>query len=216
MSRFAKIGIGPGLPFSSESISEESREAVRAGVRAARETMAEKTKTILQKTNGWMSSDVFGTREWYDGDFLLRAVAAMAGWGGNDVVEALYPTAREDADERPLTGDHAYQITFHKLPPAKAFWSVTMYDTSYDGTAGYLVENPINRYLINSATQGLVTGEDGSLTITIQHEEPQDAGERANWLPAPAGPFYLVMRIYWPEEEALDGTWTPPPVVRTT
>ena len=76
------------------------------------------------------------------------------------------------------------------------------------------MENPINRYLINSTTPGLAYGEDGSLTITIQHEQPEDAEEKANWLPAPDGPFYLVMRIYWPEKEALDGTWTPPPLVR--
>ena len=74
------------------------------------------------------------------------------------------------------------------LPPAKAFWSVTMYDTSYDGRAGYLVENPINRYLINSTTQDLAYREDGSLTMTIQHEQPHDATQRANWLPAPADP----------------------------
>jgi hypothetical protein len=214
MARFAKIGIGPGVPFDAEALSDDVREAIRAGVTAARETMAVKTETILQKVNGWMSSDVFGTREWYDGNFLLRAVAAMAGWGGNDVIEATYPTARQDADGEPLDGAHRYQITFDMLPPAKAFWSVTMYDTSYDGTAGYLVENPINRYLINSTTEGLVYDDDGSLTITVQREQPEDATERANWLPAPEGPFYLVMRIYWPEQAALDGTWAPPPVVR--
>ena len=71
-----------------------------------------------------------------------------------------------------------------------------MYDTSYDGTAGYLVENPINRYLINSTTPGLAYGEDGSLAISIQNEQPQEAAEQANWLPVPAGPFYLVLRIY--------------------
>ena len=214
MARFAKIGVGPGVPLDTEALSDDVREAIRAGVTAARETMAAKTKTIFQKVNGWMSSDVFGTREWYDGNFLLRAVAAMAGWGGNDVIEAVYPTAREDADGEPLDGTQRYQITFTTPPPAKAFWSVTMYDKTYDGTAGYLVENPINRYLINSTTQGLVYGEDGTLTITIQREQPQDAAEQANWLPAPEGPFYLVMRIYWPEKEALDGTWTPPLVVR--
>jgi hypothetical protein len=87
-----------------------------------------------------------------------------------------------------------------------------MYDTSYDGTAGYLVENPINRFLINSNTAGLVYGDDGLLTITIQREQPLDATEQVNWLPAPEGPFYLTLRIYWPEEAALDGIWTPPPV----
>jgi hypothetical protein len=214
MARFAKIGIEPGTPFDADALDDQVRNAIRAGVAAARETVAAKVSTIAQKANGWMSSDVFGTREWYGGNFLLRAVAAMAGWGGNDVIEAIYPTAREDAAGEPLDGAHRYQITFTTLPPAKAFWSVTMYDTSYDGTAGYLVENPINRYLINSTTEGLVYGDDGSLTITIQREQPVDAAERANWLPAPKGPFYLVMRIYWPEQTALDGSWAPPPVVR--
>ena len=76
--------------------------------------------------------------------------------------------------------------------PAKAFWSVTIYDTSYDGTASYLVGNPINRYLINSTTPGLVYAEDGSLMIMIQHEQPQGVAEQANWLPAPEESFYLV------------------------
>jgi hypothetical protein len=214
MARFAKIGIGAGLPFDVDSLDDEVREALRAGVAAAQKTMAAKVRNLGQKVNGWGSSDVFGTREWYAGDYLLRAAAAMAGWGGNDAIEAFYPSAREDADGNPLNGAHTYQMTFTTLPPAKAFWSVTMYDTSYDGTAGYLVENPIDRYLINSTTQGLVYGEDGSLTITIQREPPQDTAEQANWLPAPEGPFYLVMRIYWPEPAALEGTWTPPPVVR--
>jgi hypothetical protein len=214
MARFAQVGIGPGLDFDADALDDQVREAISAGVAAARGTMAGKARNLGQKVNGWTSSDVFGTRDWYGGDYLLRAVAAMAGWGGNDVIEAIYPTAREDADGQPLDGAHHYQITFTTLPPAKAFWSVTMYDTSYDGTAGYLAENPINRYLINSTTQGLVNGEDGSLTITIQREQPEDAAEQANWLPAPEGSFYVVMRIYWPEQAALDGTWNPPPVVR--
>ncbi len=212
MARLAKIGIGPGLPFNADALDSQVREGIRAGIAAAQETMAGKVRNFGQKINGWGSSDVFGTREWYGGDYLLRAAAAMAGWGGNDVIEAIYPTAREDADGEPLDGAHRYQLAFITLPPAKAFWSVTMYDTSYDGTAGYLVKNPINRYLINSTTEGLVYGDDGSLTITVQHEQPEEAVEQANWLPAPEGPFYLTMRIYWPEQAALDGTWTPPPV----
>lgn len=214
MARFARIGIGPGLPFEVEALDDETRDAMRAGVTSAQATMTAKVHNFGQKVNGWGSSDVFGTREWYGGDFLLRAAAAMAGWGGNDVIEAVYPTAREDADGEPFDGAHRYQITFDTLPPARAFWSITMYDTSYDGTAGYLVQNPIDRYLINSTTPGLVYGEDGSLTINIQHEQPQEAAEQANWLPAPEGPFYLTMRIYWPEQAALDGSWTPPPVKR--
>jgi hypothetical protein len=137
----------------------------------------------------------------------------MAGWGGNDKVEAYYPLARVDGNGDKFTGSRSYRMRFDTLPPAKAFWSVTMYDTSYDGVAGYLVENPIGRYLVNSTTQGLVYGDDGSLTIHIQHDQPDSTEGRANWLPAPSGDFYLAMRIYWPEPEALDGTWEPPPVV---
>lgn len=215
VSQFAQIGIGPGVEFDADALDDERREAIRAGVAAAREAMVAETHTAArQKINGWGTSDVFGTREWYGGNFLLRAVAAMAGWGGNDVAEAIYPSAHEDSDNEPLDGANRYQMTFQTLPPAKAFWSVTMYDTTYDGVAGFLVENAIDRYLINSTTQGLIYGSDGSLTITIQHAEPDDATQRANWLPAPEGPFYLVMRIYWPQQTALDGTWTPPPVTR--
>lgn len=137
---------------------------------------------------------------------MLRSVGAMAGWGGNDKIEAFYPTAREDADDATLDGSQKYTLTFASLPPVHAFWSVTLYDTSYDGTAGYLVDNPIDRYLINSTTQGLVFGEDGSLTMFIQHDEPDTTEGRANWLPAPDGPFYLTLRMYWPKSDALDST----------
>ena len=187
---------------------------MRAGIAAARETMAAKARSIGKFINGWMFAEVFGDREFYSGDYMLRAVGAMVGYGGNDFIEAMYPTVRDDAAGEPLDGAHRYQIAFTTPPPTKAFWSITMYDTSYDGTAGYMVENPINRYLINSTTPGLVYGDDGSLTLTIQHKQPQDAAEQANWLPAPEGVFYMVMRIYWPEQDALDGTWTPPPVER--
>ncbi len=214
MARFAQIGIGAGLPFDVYKLDDETRQAMRAGVDLARETIAQNVAKIGKKVNGWMSTDVFGNRAWYAGDYLLRAEGAMAGWGGNDTIEATYPMAREDVDGVPLDGTHQYRLTFTTLPPAKAFWSVTMYDTSYDGTAGYLIPNAINRYLINSTTEGLVYGDDGSLTITIQHQQPSDAMELANWLPAPEGEFYLVLRIYWPEPAALDGRWTPPPVVR--
>jgi hypothetical protein len=87
-------------------------------------------------------------------------------------------------------------------------------DTSYDGTAGYLVENQIGRYLMNSTTEALAFSDDGTLTIHIDHDEPDTDAEVANWLPAPEGPFDLVLRICWPERAALDGIWTPPVVER--
>jgi len=214
LERFATAGIGAGLPFDADQLDDDLREAIRAGVEQARATIAGFIDGFSERVNGWLVADPAGNREFYAGDYLLRAALAMAGWGGNDKIEAYYPRISEDADGEPLSGDRAYQLRFDTPPPAKAFWSVTMYDTSYDGVAGYLVENPIGRYLISSTTACLAYGDDGSLTMHIQRDEPDTDEGKANWLPSPAGPLYLTMRIYWPETAALDGTWEPPPLVR--
>jgi len=176
--------------------------------------MEAKVGDLGTKVNGWSVTEVFGNRDWYHGDHLFRAAGAMIGWGGNDASEALYPILKEDADGSPLQGDRRYAITLTEEPPAEAFWSFTMYDTTYDGTAGFLVENPIGRYLVNSTTRGLVRDSDGSLRIWVQHDQPDTPEGKANWLPAPDGPFYLVLRLYLPGPTALDGSWTPPPAVR--
>jgi hypothetical protein len=212
--RFAQAGIGAGLPFDRNDLDDEVRAALRSGVERARTKIAARVEHLGDTVNGWSAVEALGSREFFNGDYLLRAAGAMAGWGGNDKVEAFYPLARSDVDGQPLSGEQAYRLRFDTLPPAKAFWSVTMYDTSYDGVAGYLVENKIGRYLIKSTTTGLMTGDDGSLTIHIQRDEPDTEDGQANWLPAPQGRFYLAMRLYWPEPEALDGTWQPPPIVR--
>lgn len=212
--RFARIGIAPGAPFDADALDAEVRTALRDGVDAARAAIAGQVASLGEKVHGWTAVAALGSRAHFAGDHLLRAAGAMAGWGGNDVEEALYPLCREDGEGRALDGAHRYRLTLVTDPPAKAFWSVTVYDTSYDGTAGYLVDNPIDRYLINSTTEGLVRGDDGSLTIHLQHDRPDTEAGRANWLPTPEGPFYLAMRIYWPEPAALDGSWAPPPVER--
>jgi hypothetical protein len=137
----------------------------------------------------------------------------MIGWGGNDKAEATYPMARKDPDGKPLDGNGTYQLTLPLPVPVNAFWSLTMYDTSYDGVGGYMVDNPIDRYIINSLTPGLVKDGD-TLTITMQREEPKDPTEKANWLPTPDMDFYISFRLYWPKQDALDGTWTPPEITR--
>lgn len=212
--RFASIGIGAGMPFAVESLSDDQRQAVRRGIAAGREAMMAAMPDAGRTVNGWVMSDAFGDRDFFDGRYDLRAMAAQLGWGGNDQIEALYPISHADPDGEPYDGSHTYQMTLVTDPPVNAFWSITMYDTSYDGEAGYLVENSIDRYLINSTTRGLIRNDAGGLTITIQHTEPENPTERANWLPSPEGSFYLSLRLYWPKPEALDGTWNPPPVVR--
>ncbi|MEY3895876.1 MAG: hypothetical protein RLZZ214_1396, partial [Verrucomicrobiota bacterium] len=147
------------------------------------------------------------------------AAAAKGGIYGNDAVEAVYPMTRVDATGETLDGGkHDYTLTFPagQLPPVNAFWSVTM----YDGKSQLLIENPLNRYLINSPMlSGMKANEDGSLTIYIQ-KDSLGADKESNWLPAPDGTIYLVMRLYWPKTEAPsilpagEGTWKPPGIVR--
>ena len=205
--------MGSGVPFDADSLDAEQRDAIRRGVDSARERIATAVPELGQKVNGWVMMDPFGNRYFYQGDFLRRAAGAMMGWGGNDAIEAFYPSIQVDADGNKLDGNKKYQLALDVPLPVNAFWSLTMYDTTYDGTAGYMVDNPIDRYIINSLTPGLVE-ENGSLTITMQRDEPEDPTERANWLPTPDMDFYLAFRLYWPKEEALDGTWAPPEIVR--
>lgn len=212
--RFARVGIGSGLAFDPDALNTENRAAIAAGVSSARKNIADAARSMGASTDGWMVVDPFGDREFYAGDFMKRAAATMVGWGGNDRIEAHYPMARADVDGNPFDGNAKYQLTLGTRPPVNAFWSVTMYDTTFDGTAGYMVENPIGRYLINSTTEGLAEDDDGGLTITMQRDEPTDPKERANWLPTPDGSFYLALRLYWPKPAALNGEWNPPPVVR--
>jgi hypothetical protein len=103
-------------------------------------------------------------------------------------------------------------MTFKKgeLPPAKKFWSLSM----YDGKTQLFIHNPLDRYLLNSSMMdNFVYNDDGSLTLYIQ-KDPPGAALEANWLPAPDGPFYCVMRLYGPEENALSGEWMNPPLVK--
>ncbi len=215
MRRLGEIGVAPGAAFDAETLDPDARDAVRAGVERARRRMEAAAEAMPAYSTGWTNSDPFGDRAFYAGDYLRRAVGAQLGWGGNDRIEAMYPILRHDADGEVLDGSrHAYTMTWKTDPPTHAFWSVTIYDRSYDGSAGFMVKNPIDRYLINSTTEGLVRGEDGSLVMYIQHERPGGDAAAANWLPAPDEPFYLVLRDYYPAEEALDGSWAPPAVVK--
>lgn len=169
--------------------------------------------------NSWNVSDVPGDSVHYNGDWLARAAAAQAGIYGNSPEEAMYPFTRKDSTGKPLDGvRNNYTLTFaaDQLPPVNSFWSVTM----YDGKTQLLIKNLINRYLINSPMlPGMKKNADGSLTLYIQNKSPGTDRE-PNWLPAPAGPIYLVTRLYWPKETppsilpAGKGTWQPPGVVR--
>ncbi|MGF7111419.1 hypothetical protein QF017_000888 [Pseudomonas laurylsulfatiphila] len=217
-ARIAKIGIGPGKSFKLQDLSLEHKAAVLLGMKEGDEKVDKWLSGGLKNVNGWGIGSYFGDRHFYNGDWLKRAGAAKGGIYGNDAVEATYPITRTTATGEPLDGSkHNYTLTFPagQLPPVNAFWSVTM----YDGKTQLLIKNPIDRYLLNSPMlPGMKKNADGSLTLYLQRTSPGKALE-GNWLPAPDGPIYLVMRLYWPKETppsvlpAGEGTWKPAGIV---
>jgi hypothetical protein len=211
--RFAKIGIEAGKPFPATELSDEVKSAIADGLKTGAQKAEAKKADVGKVINGWqISQGLFGDRAMLKDDYLMRAAAALVGLYGNDSAEAFYPLTRQDGDSKDMDGSsHNYTLTFpaDAFPPVNAFWSVTM----YDGKTQLLVDNPIDRYLINSPMlPDMQKNEDGSLTLYIQKDEPADAKKKANWLPAPDGPIYMVMRLYWPEKVALDGSWQPPAI----
>ncbi len=209
--RFAKIGIEPGQPYNAEDFDPEIIKAVREGIEAGRKEFVDASANLGVRKNGWQQiAGAFGTRAAMKEKYLTRAAAAYFGLWGNDLEEAFYPETTFDADMEELDGSkHAYILHFEadELPPAKAFWSLTMYKLPEQ----LLIENEIERYVIGSATKGLKYNEDGSLDVYIQKENP-GKDKVSNWLPAHDGPFSLQTRIYWPEPSALDPLYTMPAV----
>lgn len=212
MVRLSRAGIGPGKQFDVSALSDDRRQAMEQGIADAWQTFSEYKAAVID-TGKKNSADGFGTREFLGNDYLIRMASAVLGIYGNSKEEAIYPAYFVDADGKPLdASSNRYTVRFApgKLPPVNAFWSLTMYELP----AGLLTENRIDRYLINSAmVPNLARDEDGGITLYIQHESPKN-DEQPNWLPAPSGPFYMILREYWPKPEALDGTWRVPPAIR--
>jgi hypothetical protein len=198
MQRFAKIGIAPGKPFDASRLDPAMRDALARGVSDAKQSLAAAEKSTTS------SFGIFGSRDDLKNDYMTRAVAAAMGIYGNTKEEAVYVGYRVDAENHPLVGKQPYVLHFDKkdLPPARFFWSMTLYDLP----ARHLVANPLKRYSIGDRTKGLRYGSDGSLDLYVQHESPGHARE-SNWLPAPEGPYDLIMRIYGPSPSVFDGTW---------
>jgi hypothetical protein len=205
--RFATIGIGPDGDFDADKLSPEMRTAVEGGMADAWAELDQFKKDKVD-TGEVTSAQLFGTAEDLKGNYLYRMAGAVLGIYGNTAAEALYPNFSTDSAGQPLNGANNYTFRFAKdqLPPVNAFWSLTMYEMPQS----LLVANPINRYLINSPMlPSLVPDQDGGYTFYLQNESPGQDKE-ANWLPAPKGPFSLVLRLYWPKPDALNGTWKAP------
>ncbi len=224
------VGVAPGEPQDLQEFGFIARMAVNQGVKMARDMLDEAISEGGEATReGWGASveDTFSvmgslgqikTREgWsiavedigsYGVNYAFRAGVALIGLGANLPEDSVYYNAAIDVGGNPLNGDQSYIIHFDadRLPPVKAFWSVTLYDAE-----GFLVDNPISRYALTDRDP-LQFNEDGSLTFYIQAENP--GGElESNWLPAPPSEtFNLTARLYWPHEEVLSGEWFMPGV----
>jgi hypothetical protein len=207
MARFAKIGVGAGKHIEVATLTPEMKQALADGIQDAWAAYEESEKKM--KTGELTSGDLFGTRAYLKNNYVYRMQGAVDGIYGNSKDEAIYPVYLTDAAGAPLDGTgNKYTLTFAKdqLPPANAFWSLTM----YDARDRLLVANPLQRYLINSPMlPSLKKEKDGSIILHIQYASPGPKLQ-ANWLPAPQGPFAMAMRIYWPKPEASDGTWKKP------
>jgi hypothetical protein len=211
VAKLAKIGIVPGQDFDASKLDAGVAKGIAAAPKPAQEKIANLKEAIVtgnaKLENGWMFFPKTGL---YDTGYRNRALITWYGLGANRPQDAVYPTSEGPDIIAKYNGAHKYAMHFNKgeLPPANGFWSITMYDKNY-----FFVPNAINRYTVSSRSK-FTANADGSIDVYVQKDSPGKDKE-ANWLPAPADEFVLMMRLYWPSEKSpslLDGTWKPPAV----
>jgi hypothetical protein len=209
LARMATIGIEPGKPFDPAKLSPEVQAALKDLPKTALQKIEANKEKMGSIVNGWVISKGLGV---YGTDYMKRAVVAAYGWPANREKDAVYPYTEVDSEGQPLTGANKYTLTFAKgeTPPVNGFWSITMYEIDQ---GWWFTPNALNKFTVSPRNE-LKYNADGSLTLYFQRESPGKEKE-ANWLPAPAGAFIPMMRMYWPKETAptiLDGSWSPPAV----
>lgn len=207
LAKMAQLGIVPGQDFDVSKLDPAVAKGLEGVPRAAFEQIMASFKTAGTNVNGWLYSLRTGL---YGTDYLQRALITAIGLGANRPQDAVYPTSEAGADGKPYEGSSKYVMRFDKgqLPPVNGFWSLTMYDEKF-----FFVPNPLNRYTLSSRSK-LKQNADGSVDLYLQKDSPGKDKE-SNWLPAPAGRFIPMLRLYWPKEKnpsILDGTWKAPAV----
>jgi len=210
VARYAKIGLVPGKDFDASKLKADFVSRIPQ-IGFDRIMLQIKVNSAVKNINGWVFDSMTGI---YGTNYLNRALVTAIGLGANRVKDAVYPTSLKSATGEDYNGANKYVMHFPKggLPPVRGFWSLTMYDANF-----FFVANPLNRYSI-SARQNLKTNPDGSIDLYIQNQSP-GAAKESNWLPAPAGKFVLMLRMYWPSEKPpsiLNGSWSPPAVKRVS
>lgn len=212
VAKLATIGIVPGQDFDDSKLDPAVAQGLASAVKSAQERIIGWFKKSVaagdtRSEKGWEFSTKAGL---YGTDYRQRAMITWIGLGANRPEDAIYPTSKGPDAVTKYSGEHRYVMHFNKgeMPPVNGFWSLTMYDASY-----FFVPNALNRYTL-SQRNTFVTNPDGSVDLFMQHDSPGKDKE-ANWLPAPSGPFVLMLRMYWPKEKPpsiLDGTWKIPQV----
>jgi len=224
VAEMAQIGIVPGQPFNWSNMTSQEQSAILAGTESGLAQLQALVKSggpssgsSSRVVNGWLMTTGLGNytnrpgmQNTFD-DYMLRAYVSYVGLGANLATDAVYPQSRLDQNGQPYSGLNNYVLHFDsgQTPPYYGFWSLTMYNN-----LGFFVANPINRYAIGNRNP-LQFNPDGSLDIYIQNTDPGPSKD-SNWLPAPNGTFYVVMRIYWPQQSVLNGPWNPPPITLAT
>lgn len=207
-ARMANLGIRGDESFDVTKLSPEIKSAMQAGITYAWKEFDDFKANELDLTRETRNT-VYGNRDRLEGQYLIRMVGAVLGIHGNSVEEAIEVKYLVDFEDDPLDATHyRYELRLEpgNYPPVKGFWSLTM----YEWPSGSLVENPLQRYLINSSMLNtLKRDEEGDIRLYLMHDSPGREKE-PNWLPAPKGPFMVVLRLYWPEESELDGNWSTP------
>lgn len=205
LARLRSLGLRPGQPWDASQFSETELATVQEGAAAGLAAIKAAVAQIGSHVNGWIVlADTMGV---YGNYYLKRALVTLVGLGANPAEDAVYPLLLADGDGDPLSGEGDYVIHFDadRLPPADAFWSVTMYDAE-----GFQVGNELDRFAIGDRDP-IRYNQDGSLDLYLQHRNP-GPDQEANWLPAPTGALGVTMRLYAPRPEVLNGGWVPPVV----
>ena len=209
--RFAGIGIGGEGGFDADALSPEMRAAIEAGIADAWAEFDAFKKSDID-SGKVTSAQLFGTKDDLKGNYLYRMAGAVLGIYGNTAAEAIYPNFSNDCRRR--AADRCEQLHIPVPARAAAPGERVLVADHVRVAASQLVPNPIKRYLINSPMlPSLVADPDGGYTFYIQNLSP-GVDREANWLPAPEGPFVLVLRLYWPKPDALNGTWKSPQPVK--
>lgn len=200
----APLGLMPGRHFDSRCLAHAALPKISQGLKEGRAAIEQRSRELGTNVNGW-TVNYRGAE--FGSDLLLRAAVAMDQIYVLPAREAIYMIAKSDSRGRTLDGTMSYVLRFRadELPPADAFWSLTVYYAK-----GFLAANPLGRYSIGDRTPGLVRNADGSIEIRLQHDAPADRG--ANWLPVPSEPFSVMLRLYRPNNEATSRRWLPPAI----